>query len=80
MENRKTNVFKPASLLLLALKMRQISIPLVFLEYECFILKSDFLQAHIMLEKSRNWVSLVENQNRPAEWALITKPTATIPN
>ena len=63
------NVFKPTSLLL-ALR---ISI-LVFLEYNFFILKSDFLQAHIMLEKSEKRRSLVEIGIRPSECALITKP------
>ena len=73
------NVFKPTSLLL-ALRMRQISIQLVFLEYNFFILKSDFLQAHIMLEKLENRRSLVENRKRTSESTLITKPRGTITN
>ena len=61
------HVFKTTSLLL-ALRMRQISIPLVFLEFIFFQLKSDFLQAHTILENRR---SLVEIGNRTSECAPI---------
>ena len=67
------NVFKPRQLLL-ALRMRQLSIPLVFLEYNFFIQKSDFLQSCIMLEKSENRESLVENDYSASESPLATKP------
>ena len=54
--------------------MRQISIPLVFLEYNFFILKNEFLQSCIMLEKSENRESLVENDYSASESTLATKP------
>ena len=63
--------------LLLALRMRQISTPLVFLEYIFFhFLKSEFLQTSIMVEKSRNHQSLVEHDNLISASAMITRPTA----
>ena len=71
------NVFKPTQLLL-PLGMRQISIPLVFLEYDFFIQKNEFLHTPIMLEKSRNRVSLVENGNRTSECAPLEKPDSRI--
>ena len=71
------NVFKPTKLLL-ALRMRQISIPLVFLEYNFFIQKNEFLHTPIMLEKSRNRVSLVENGNRTSECAPMEYPDSRI--
>ena len=60
--------------------MRQIYIPLAFLEYNFFILKSDFLQTPIILEKSQNHQPVVENDNSTSGSAVITKPTATITN
>ena len=54
--------------------MRQISIPLVFLEYNFFILKNEFLHPLSILGNHEIGRSLVENQNRPSECALITKP------
>jgi len=73
------NVFKPRSLLL-ALRMRQISIPLVFLEYNFFLLKNEFLQSCSMLEKSRNRVSLVENDNSTSGSALATISNGVLTN
>ena len=70
------HVFKTTSLLL-ALRMRQISIPLVFLEFIFFQLKSDFLQAHTILENRR---SLVEIGNRTSECAPIEQPGIRITN
>ena len=71
------NVFKPRQLLL-ALRMRQLSIPLVFFEYKFFVLKSEFLHTYSMLEKSRNRVSLVENGNRTSECAPMEYPDSRI--
>ena len=51
--------------------MRQIYIPLVFLECKLFISKSDFLQAHSMLKKIQNFQSLVENDNSIPGCVLI---------
>ena len=53
--------------------MRQISIPLVFLEYNFFILKNEFLHPLSILGNHKIGRSLVKNQNRPSECALITK-------
>ena len=71
------NVFKSTSLLL-ALRMRQLFIPLAFLEYDFFFLKSDFLPAHSILEKSRNRVSLVENGKRTSACAPMEYPDSRI--
>ena len=51
MNIRMMNVFKPISLLI-PLWMRRISIPLMFLEYNFFILKYDFL--HMCLLKAQH--------------------------
>ena len=60
--------------------MRQIFILLAFLEDYFFILKNEFLHPLSILGNHEIGRSLVENQKRPSECALITKPTATIPN
>ena len=54
--------------------MRQISFPLVLLEYNFFILKSEFLQARIILEYQEIGRSLIENENDTSGSALTTTP------
>ena len=61
------NVLKPTSLLL-ALRMRQLPIPLDLFDYNIFILKYEFLQALIILRKTQNCQSLVENQKRTSKY------------
>jgi len=73
------NVFKPRSLLL-ALRMRQISIPLVFLEDNFFIMKNECLRTRIILKNHEIGRSLVENDNSTSASAMITKSTATMTN
>ena len=53
--------------------MKQISIPLVFLEYKYLILESDFLQTRIILEKSQSQTSLTYLDNWTGENLLVTK-------
>ena len=62
-----TIAVKPTSLLL-ALRKRQLSIPLVFFEVCFFVVKTEFLQTHSMLEKSQNWLSLVENGKQTSKY------------
>ena len=60
--------------IILALQMRQISFPLVFLAYNFFILKNEFLQAHLILKNHEIGGPLWKMEIRPSECALITKP------
>ena len=63
------NVFKPKSLLLLlVLRMRQISVPLAsLLGGYFFLLKSEFLHTHIILENHEVRRSLVKNGNQTSK-------------
>ena len=70
------NVFKPTQLLL-ALRMRQISIPFAFLGYFFFIEKWISTSTY-QSWKWWNCQSLVENDNLTTVNAMITKPTAII--
>ena len=54
--------------------MRQVSLPLVFFEYNFFMWKSDFRQSCIILETLENRESLVENDYLASESPLATKP------
>ena len=51
--------------------MRQISIPLVFLEYNFFHIEKWFLQAHLILEKLQNHI-LVQNKTGTSSSTLVT--------